>query len=810
MTVVKTQNTTTQEWQLTFQGALGGTNVSQVTITCTIMPPPSTIQATDTQGGTATNEVQTVTLSNATGGTFRLTFGTEQTSALVYNASAGTVETALEALTGIDNVTVTGSAGGPYTITFGGTQANTNVAQITADATFLTSDTLDRTLSFSYDAASQLTQASDPSADYDYTYDNLGRLTAEVQDIAGLTPDIEFAHTWNANSMRTSLASEIGGTADFKNDYTYDNLSRMTQVIQQDVGGGNTVADKRTDFAYNALGQFTSLTRYQSTGTSNLVATSTFTYDTLNRLTDLDHKQNSTNLALYDYAYDAMDRITSMTHSVDGASNYTYDKESQVTAADHPSPNSDESYTYNATGNRTGGSYTNTTNNRTTADATYSYTYDDEGNRSRRTKSSDSSYEDYTWDHRNRLTKVTFKNSGGTTLKTVEYAYDTFNRWLRRTYDADGPGATAATDIFFAYDDKSINASLQFDGAASSDLTNRYLWGPSVDQIMASEEVTSLGSAGNVLWPLTDHLGTTRDLADLNEGNGVTSVTNHRFYDAFGNLKSETNSAVDLIYGFTGKPFDEVTKLQNNWGRIYDAALAQFLSDDPSGFNAGDNNLRRYVENSPPNFSDPNGLVKKPANIPPTNTGGNYPVPTVFPPRKTSPPTGPDPSDNTYDTVAIYDYKDADQRGGCAHATNLWEGATKFPAALPTASPKDIENRLAEYVKKFGPIDKLYILDHSGLDYKQKMGDAVLQVSDFETYKKYLGPNPIIVFGGCQVGANEEYCQEVANTIQGTVIASPYYVQYPNLDADCPWYFSGWKTFTTEEVYEDHGWSPWE
>ena len=31
-----------------------------------------------------------------------------------------------------------------------------------------------------------------------------------------------------------------------------------------------------------------------------------------------------------------------------------------------------------------------------------------EGNRTRRTKVSDGSYEDYTWDHRNRLTKVTF------------------------------------------------------------------------------------------------------------------------------------------------------------------------------------------------------------------------------------------------------------------------------------------------------------------------------------------------------------------------------------------------------------------
>jgi RHS repeat-associated protein len=613
--VAKTQSGQTQEWQVTFQGALAASNVSQITInTGGLTPAPSAIQTTDTQGSAGNAEVQTVTLSGATGGTFRLTFGTEQTGDLAYNASAGTVETALDGLVGIDNVAVTGSAGGPYTITFGGTQATTNVSQISADVTNLTNGTLTRTLSYAYDAASQLTSTSDPSADYDYTYDNLGRLTAEVQDIAGLTQNIEFAHSWNANAMRTSLASEIGGTADFKNDYTYDNLSRMTQVIQQDVGGGNVVGDKRVDFTYNALGQFSSLTRYQSTGTSNLVASTTYTYDTLNRLTDLDHKQNSTNLALYDYTYDAMNRITSMTHSVDGASSFTYDNESQLTAADHTSPISDESYSYDATGSRTGGSYTTTTNNRTTADGTYTYQYDDEGNRTRRTKNSDSSYEEYAWDHRNRLTKVTFKNSGGTTLKTVEYFYDTNNRLIRRTYDADGPGGGTATDQFWAFDGQSINPSLEFQGTVTSDLTNRYLWGPNVDQILTSEDVTSLGSAGNSFWALSDHLGTSRDLADLDEGSGVTSVTNHRFYDSFGNLKSETNATVDLLFGFTGKLFDEVTGQQNFWQRWFDGAIGQWLSEDPIGFAAGLTNLRCYVSNSPANHTDPFGLWENPSS----------------------------------------------------------------------------------------------------------------------------------------------------------------------------------------------------
>jgi RHS repeat-associated protein len=360
--------------------------------------------------------------------------------------------------------------------------------------------------------------------------------------------------------------------------------------------------------AYNALGQYTTLTRYQSTSTSNLVATSTYTYDTLNRLTALDHKQNSTDLALYDFTYDFMNRITSMTHSVDGASNYTYDKESEVTAADHPSPQSDESYSYDATGNRTDGGYTNTTNNRTTADGTYTYEYDAEGNRSKRTKNSDGSYEEYTWDHRNRLAKVTFKNSSHTVLKTVEQAYDTLNRRVRRTYDSDGPAGAAATDIFFAgYD--GINPALQFSGTAASDLDHRYLFNREVlDHIFADEDLTSLSSAGNVLWPLGDHQNTARDLADLNEGSGVTSVTNHRFYDGVGNLKSESNSAVDHEFGWMNKWFDPLTAFYDFYARPYDPFLGKFPTQDPISFLGGDTNLGCIVGNNLINLTDPLGL----------------------------------------------------------------------------------------------------------------------------------------------------------------------------------------------------------
>ncbi len=163
----------------------------------------------------------------------------------------------------------------------------------------------------------------------------------------------------------------------------------------------------------------------------------------------------------------------------------TYDKRNQITAADDANPRTDESYAYDDNGNRTGGSYTTGKNNQTTADANYIYTYDKEGNRTRRTKKSDSSYEEYTWDHRNHLTKVSFKTSGGTETKNVEYAYDLFNRLIRRKLDADGPGSGAATNLYLVgYD--GINPTLALDGTAKTDVINRFLWGPAVDQSFAA------------------------------------------------------------------------------------------------------------------------------------------------------------------------------------------------------------------------------------------------------------------------------------------------------------------------------------
>lgn len=96
---------------------------------------------------------------------------------------------------------------------------------------------------------------------------------------------------------------------------------------------------------------------------------------------------------------------------------------------------------------------------------------------------------------------------------------------------------------------------------------------------------------------LADHQGTIRDIADRNERIGVTSVTNHRKYTMLGKLISESNSAVDLLFSYTGKQYDEATRFQHNLNRWYSPENGQWISEDPIGFAAGDANIRRYVGN---------------------------------------------------------------------------------------------------------------------------------------------------------------------------------------------------------------------
>ncbi len=470
-----------------------------------------------------------------------------------------------------------------------------------------------RTFAFTYNRLGELLTAVDSAASYTYSYDGVGRATLIAAGITGLTPTVTLAQSYNMLSRRSQLAATIGATADFVNSYSYDGLGRMSSIAQSGVTGGNAVAEKRVDFTYDNGNQFASITRYNNTAGTQAVAGSTYAFDQAGRLTALSHAKGGSTLAGYTWTFDAGNRMTGQVSALDGTAAYTNDAASQLTGAAYTyQPSLDpETYAYDTNGNRTNNNYTVGTNNRLTSDGIYTYTYDAEGNRTSRINNSTGATTRYTWDYRNRIVLVAeYADANLSTLanKTTEFIYDYLNRWVTRTTDPDGDiGTTTKQQTAFLYDGNQIVGQLEATNDTPS-LAHRYVWGPTVDQILADETATSFNTAGSVLWPLTDHLQTVRDIASYNSGTDTTAISNHRVYNAFGKVTSETNSVITCIFGFTGRAFDVSTSLQNNLHRWHDSMVGRWISEDPMGFGADDPNLTRYVGNNPVNTIDPNGL----------------------------------------------------------------------------------------------------------------------------------------------------------------------------------------------------------
>jgi RHS repeat-associated protein len=81
-------------------------------------------------------------------------------------------------------------------------------------------------------------------------------------------------------------------------------------------------------------------------------------------------------------------------------------------------------------------------------------------------------------------------------------------------------------------------------------------------------------------------------------------------YDAYGKITSQTNVGNQPRFGFAGRDIESVGGMTYNRNRYYSTSSGRFISQDPIGFNAGDENLYRYVGNSPTNARDPSGLFE--------------------------------------------------------------------------------------------------------------------------------------------------------------------------------------------------------
>lgn len=488
------------------------------------------------------------------------------------------------------------------------TDRNGRVTQYAYDPLWrLTSETWiggGNTLQWTYDAVGNVLTATDAFSSLTMTYDARDQLLA--MDNAGTpeAPHVALTYTYDLVGNRLSLTDTIDGTAGGLNVYEYDALNRVTRITQS----GADVDNKRVDFAYNALGQYTQLQRFADLVGTRLVARSNYTYDALNRLTGLHHRNTANvDLAFFDYEYDAQSRITRIT-DIDGVTDYAYDDRDQLTGADHTAAGlPDETYTYDANGNRVssslhGNGYITGVNNRLLSDGTYNYAYDGEGNLVRRIEIATGAYREFTWDYRNRLVAVVDKTVVNVETQRVEFRYDALNRRIAKAVDTTPLDAVDAVVEHYLYDRQDV--LLDFvdadgSGAAAAILTRRYLHGPAIDQVLAQDD-----DAASVHWHLSDHLGTIRELVS-----DTGAVVTHLMYDSYGTVIVDTNPSVNTRYRFTGREFDAESGLHYYRARYFDSTTGQFISEDPIGFVGGQTDLYGYVGNSPNRFSDPSGLI---------------------------------------------------------------------------------------------------------------------------------------------------------------------------------------------------------
>lgn len=437
-----------------------------------------------------------------------------------------------------------------------------------------------RVTDYGYNAAGQLTSASDPDSTVGLTYTNNGLVRTTSSSGSG-GPSITVTYDYDLNDNVIRVGDSLGGHT----DYQYDALDRLTNIKQS----GTSVNEKRVDLVYDNASLLSQLKRFANLSGTQAVANTAYSYDCGGcggRLTGIHHRKAANNAVLHDldFVRDNVGNLTQITDA-EGVHTYTYDAVRQLKTADQPvGAQPDETYSYDTVGNRLTSHLSSSyrylpTGNRLSQDDQFAYEYDNNGNLIRKTNRANNDRTDFTYDHRNRLVEILQFTQGGTHIDRSAYVYDAANRRIR----AEENGEV----VYFAYD--GLNPMLKLN--SSGQIISRRLYSRGLDGILADE------ASGQTRWFLTDQVGTVRDLI-ANDGSFITHYT----YDSFGQLITQTNPSVVNDILFTSREFNPATGLGYFRARFYEPRLGRFVGEDPlAPFQY------RYTNNNPMIFVDPSG-----------------------------------------------------------------------------------------------------------------------------------------------------------------------------------------------------------
>jgi len=454
-----------------------------------------------------------------------------------------------------------------------------------------------REIEWTYDAVRGLERVDDTFGGQTHTIEFTGRIPrpGEVNyTLPGQVP-WQVLYNWNKQAEFPVLVQAKGGGSVANriviDEYRGQNWGMSWQHPEQ---SGNSVRlVRRPDGSIGRTERKTPLG-----GGSTPDSISYRSYDALGRLASIRHEDASGMLlhpnAELQYQRDAEGQITVEEHAANVVT-YAYDADSQLTAAVHDNPAyPDESYSYDAAGNRitshlAPGTATIVTGNRVTVTGDFDYLYDAAGNLVRRTDTSSGEVTEFDYDHRNRLELATVHPSlGAPATTTFEMAYDYRDRLLYRIVDGQ--------KTWFIHDRDHLMAEFS-DGASQPSAV--YMYDPSeLDQVYAAWRDDGLGER----WFLRDAIGSIRGITDQN-----FMALSWVDYDAYGNLQPGSAPVNDDPLRFAARPYLPELRLYDNRRRFLDPNLGRFTQEDPIRHGGRDFNFYRYALNQPTGFVDPFG-----------------------------------------------------------------------------------------------------------------------------------------------------------------------------------------------------------
>ena len=371
-------------------------------------------------------------------------------------------------------------------------------------------------------------------------------------------------------------------------------------------------------------------------------------------------------------------------------------------------------------------------------------TYDSNGN-----LTTDENNYRFVYDAWNKVVQV--KNSSNVVI--VSYGRDALHRHV-----TDTVGSTV-TDRFFSSDWQLLETKV------GSNTVSRNVWSPVyVDALVLRDRDTDAnGTLDERLYGLHDANWNTTALVNTSgtaqERYTYTPFGQVTFRDSSGSTLS--SSAKDWVFLHQGGERIAAGDYEFR-NRVYSPSLGRWLSNDPLGFEAGDQNWYRAIGNNPGNGLDPSGLDWLLGGLFGQNTNHLPYRPDPFKPSK-NPQKKPEGPRNPNEIQS----GELDQYSQIAGIT--WKSNTDWYSAVgEQVGPHAIEVAVTiggylipgtfdEYFKNFLKLKKLRIVDNKIVDQAGKVIPeeklpGIIKELEQEIGKVGLGPkNPITAKNGTRI-----------------------------------------------------------